>query len=138
MKQLVAYVSQIGTFMICAQVLIHFRPDGSYEKYLKFLVSIMILAQLLSPFLQLTGTYQDPEKRLQDMEGYRRQMEESTERIGQDAELVMEKMALLYWEQMQSTSESPIAGAQYEAGESTMADSEQRTPIAPVRIKPIE
>ena len=65
-------------------------------------------------------------------------MEESTEWIGQDAELVMEKMALLYWEQMQSTSESPKAGAQYEAGESTMADSEQRTPIAPVRIKPIE
>lgn len=138
MKQLVAYVSQIGTFMICAQVLIHFRPDGSYEKYLKFLVSIMILAQLLSPFLQLTATYQDPEKRLQDMEGYRRQMEESTEWIGQDAELVMEKMALLYWEQMQSTSESPIAGAQYEAEEFTMADDEQRKPIAPVRIKPIE
>lgn len=46
-------IRQIGVFMICAQALIHFKPKGSYEKYLKLLVSAMILVQLLSPIAAL-------------------------------------------------------------------------------------
>ena len=42
-------IRQMGVFMICAQALIYFKPKGSYEKYLKLLVSAMILVQLLSP-----------------------------------------------------------------------------------------
>jgi hypothetical protein len=38
-----------GIFVICAQVLVHFRPNGSYEKYLKMLVSAMILLQMFLP-----------------------------------------------------------------------------------------
>lgn len=50
-------IRQIGVFMICAQALIHFKPRGNYEKYLKLLVSAMILVQLLSPIAALlTGT----------------------------------------------------------------------------------
>lgn len=40
-------ICQVGTFMICAQAIVHFRPKASYEKYLKMLVSAMILIQLL-------------------------------------------------------------------------------------------
>ncbi len=46
-------IRQIGVFMICAQALIYFKPKGSYEKYLKLLVSAMILVQLLSPVATL-------------------------------------------------------------------------------------
>lgn len=38
-----------AVFIICAQVLVHFRPNGSYEKYMKMLVSAMILIQLIGP-----------------------------------------------------------------------------------------
>lgn len=50
---LLSSIRQMGVFMICAQALIHFKPKGSYEKYLKLLVSAMILAQLLSPIASL-------------------------------------------------------------------------------------
>jgi len=35
--------------MICAQAVIHFRPQEAYEKYLKLLVSAMVLIQLFLP-----------------------------------------------------------------------------------------
>lgn len=44
---LVKAICQMGTFMICAQAILHFRPKAAYEKYLKMLVSAMILIQLL-------------------------------------------------------------------------------------------
>lgn len=50
---LLSSIRQIGVFMICAQALIHFKPKSSYEKYLKLLVSAMILVQLLSPIAAL-------------------------------------------------------------------------------------
>lgn len=46
-------IRQMGVFMICAQALIHFKPKGSYEKYLKLLVGAMILVQLISPVAAL-------------------------------------------------------------------------------------
>lgn len=50
---LLGSIRQMGIFMICAQALIHFKPKGSYEKYMKLLVSAMILVQLLSPVAAL-------------------------------------------------------------------------------------
>lgn len=48
-------ICQIGIFMICAQTFVHFCPNGSYEKYLKMLVSIMVLVQILSPLGAILG-----------------------------------------------------------------------------------
>lgn len=48
-------ICQIGVFMICAQTFVHFCPKGAYEKYLKMLVSIMILVQILSPLSAILG-----------------------------------------------------------------------------------
>lgn len=50
---LLGSIRQMGVFMICAQALIHFKPKGSYEKYMKLLVSAMILVQILSPVAAL-------------------------------------------------------------------------------------
>lgn len=45
-------ICRVGIFMICAQVLVHFRPNKSYEKYFKMLVSSMILMQFILPINQ--------------------------------------------------------------------------------------
>lgn len=66
LEGLLSSIRQIGVFMICAQALIHFKPKGSYEKYLKLLVSAMILVQLLSPIaaLLIGGEGQSLEERI--------------------------------------------------------------------------
>ncbi len=59
MNSLFQVICRIGTFMICAQAIVHFRPEESYEKYLKLLVSAMVLIQLFLPlgrFLFLGGS----------------------------------------------------------------------------------
>uniref|UniRef100_UPI004057AAAB hypothetical protein n=1 Tax=Acetatifactor sp. TaxID=1872090 RepID=UPI004057AAAB len=45
---LVKIICQIAIFMICAQAIVHFRPKVSYEKYLKMLLSAMIMIQILA------------------------------------------------------------------------------------------
>ena len=50
---LMTSIKQIGVFMICAQALIHFKPNGSYEKYIKLLVSVMILVQVFIPITKI-------------------------------------------------------------------------------------
>lgn len=56
--QLLSLMKKIGIFMICAQTVIHFRPSKSYEKYLKLLTNMMVLAMLVlsaASFLRSTG-----------------------------------------------------------------------------------
>ncbi len=52
---LIKGICQIGIFMICAQTFVHFCPKGAYEKYLKMLVSIMVLIQIISPIGKVLG-----------------------------------------------------------------------------------
>ncbi len=62
---LLASLQQMSVFMICAQALIYFKPKGSYEKYLKLLVSAMVLVQLLGPVQALlSGGGQSLEERI--------------------------------------------------------------------------
>lgn len=46
-------ICQMGIFIICAQTIVHFRPKESYEKYLKLLVSVMLLLQIFIPVTKL-------------------------------------------------------------------------------------
>ena len=55
MQWLYHVIGQVGIFLICAQTLVHFRPRESYEKYLKLLLSVMLLIQLLQPLLTVLG-----------------------------------------------------------------------------------
>lgn len=80
-------ICRTGIFMICAQAITHFRPQESYEKYLKLLVSTMILIQIFIPlgnfvtgFGQsgLSGQLSDFQTSLeQSMEEARRQAEKT-------------------------------------------------------------
>ena len=49
------HIKSIGVFLICAQSLIYFRGGGSYGKYLRLLVSIMLLVQLMEPLGRMMG-----------------------------------------------------------------------------------
>ncbi len=46
-------IGVMGIFIICAQAVIHFSPGNSYNKYLKLLLSIMVLVQLLQPVISV-------------------------------------------------------------------------------------
>lgn len=48
-------VKKIGIFIICAQAVIHFKPSAKYEKYLRLLVSIMVLVQLIIPVMNMVS-----------------------------------------------------------------------------------
>lgn len=55
MSALLGKIGQLAVFLICAQTLIHFRPKDSYEKYIKLLVSMMLLILLVEPVMELFG-----------------------------------------------------------------------------------
>lgn len=48
---MLARIGMLGIFIICAQAVVHFSPSQTYTKYLKLLLSIMVLVQLLQPVL---------------------------------------------------------------------------------------
>lgn len=53
--RLLEIIRQVGIFMICAQMLLHFKPTESYGKYIKLLVSIMVLVQIFVPVMEIFG-----------------------------------------------------------------------------------
>ena len=55
MQWLYRVIGQAGIFLICAQTVVHFRPKESYDKYLKLLLSVMLLLQLMQPVFTVFG-----------------------------------------------------------------------------------
>lgn len=89
-------ICRVGIFMMCAQAIIHFRPQEAYEKYLKLLVSVMILIQLFLPIggFLLGGSMGETAKRL---EQFRTELEQELNLAAQeaaDADAVLERMTL--------------------------------------------
>lgn len=128
-------ICKTGIFIICAQVLVHLRPKASYEKYLKMLMSAMILMQLFLPVSTFfTG---EGEKSLAARvawfeEELRQSMEQIEERHAQ-GESILEQMTL---EELQSrieikTREQDMAGTGQDAGDKTQD-------IVAVQIEPVE
>lgn len=78
-------ICRVGIFMICAQTIVHFRPNGSYEKYIKLLVSVMILIQILKPVMGIFGesSSRDFETRIA---WFDEQLQEGIYKAGEDAE----------------------------------------------------
>lgn len=44
------FMKRTGIFIVCAQCFLHFSAGRQYEKYLKLLIGMMILAQFAIPF----------------------------------------------------------------------------------------
>lgn len=60
-------IREVGIFIVCAQAIVHFRAKASYEKYLKVLVSIIVLVMLLVPCFRVLG---DVESFFDSMDNY--------------------------------------------------------------------
>lgn len=52
---MLAMIKQISIFIICAQMILHFKAEQKYGKYLKLLIGVMVLAQLFVPLMSLLG-----------------------------------------------------------------------------------
>ena len=72
-------IGKLTVFVICAQILVYFRPKQVYEKYMKLLMNLLILLQLMLPIgnllrggseLDLRAKYESFQSRLEEyMEG---------------------------------------------------------------------
>lgn len=75
-SELVGMICKMGIFMICAQAIVHFRPKASYEKYLRLLVSAMLLVQV---FLFVGGIFslKGKEELVEQIKQFTRNMDEN-------------------------------------------------------------
>lgn len=53
--RLLQIIKQTGIFMVCAQMILHFKPAECYEKYIRLLIGIMVLAQLIAAAAAVFG-----------------------------------------------------------------------------------
>lgn len=87
-------IKSIGIFLICTQMLLHFRPGGTYVKYLRLLVSIMILVQFLEPFGNLFGLLEKGELQSQvgKMEKKMLQIQSESRGLGANVEEIWDRL----------------------------------------------
>lgn len=119
-------ICRVGIFMICAQAIVHFRPKASYEKYLKMLVSSMILIQLFASVAGFFGV-EGEEKLFERAEEFTESLEESMRRASGIAFFTEEDLPL------QIVGEKPDA---VEGGtEKEIQDiSVQISPVSPIQV----
>lgn len=147
MNSLFQTICRIGIFMICAQTVIHFRPQESYAKYLKLLVSAMVLIQMFLPVSRLLFHGDGGElaaKSREFLEGLEAEMW-AAERQAYESDALLERMTL---EEIRRQVEEQAAGEETdpenkEAGDGSMdtvaADGEGNdTSADAVRIDRIE
>ena len=53
MAGIVEFIKQMTVFMIMAKMVLHLRPKQEYEKYLKLVVGIMVLALVVERVIGL-------------------------------------------------------------------------------------
>lgn len=89
-------ICRTGIFMICAQAIVHFRPQESYEKYLKLLVSVMVLIQLFLPLGSLFAGI-GRENAAGQLDSFRKNLEQNMEdarRRAEETDAILEQMTL--------------------------------------------
>lgn len=129
-------ICRIGIFMICARAIIQFRPREVYEKYLRFLVGIMILIQIFLPVGRLVLGKEGGQAG--DVLGQFRQelergMEEAAEEA-READAILERMTLEEVRKLLE-EESPSAGKTAENGETDSPEGEDAGTGGPVTIR---
>ena len=136
-------ICRMGIFMICAQAVIHFRPKEAYEKYLRLLVSVMVLIQVFLP----VGRFflGDGKRQALDALGQLgRELEQSMRQAHDDAaatDEVLEKMTLEEVRKLLEEQEEEQGGeGEGQAGQNPMSgEGEIRLEdVEPVVIDPVE
>lgn len=135
-------ICQIGIFMVCAQTITHFRPNSSYEKYMKLLVSVMVLIQILQPMSSLLSRNggKNLEERVLQLQGqFDEGMADAMRNISQ-SEKILENMTL--WEVQELLKQQEEAAAQgeemgqkeqMEQGKETAESQEEAEGVAKVQ-----
>ncbi|MCM1045791.1 MAG: stage III sporulation protein AF [Candidatus Gastranaerophilales bacterium] len=121
-------ICQIGIFMVCAQAIVHFRPDKSYEKYMKLLVSVMILVQIFQPIGSLLRG-DGGEEFWERMQRFQRQLEQGMEQAQGEAarsEELLEEMTL---QQLQERLEEQLEEKELEEGRGEVVAPVERVEI---------
>ncbi len=106
-------IKNVGIFIVCAQAIVHFRPKASYEKYIKVLVSIIVLVMLIAPCFQLLG----------DAEEFVASMKQYENLLSGREQMVWEENSGRYQEIYQETYRETY---------------QEKQPIEPVEIRPVE
>lgn len=120
-------ICRMGIFMICAQAIVHFRPKASYEKYLKMLVSSMVLIQLLMSVGGIFWT--DGQEELTE------RAEELVQSFEQSIKQVSESTFFTEDEQFRITGEKPeVQQEDEETGITGREISVNVAPVSPIRI----
>lgn len=79
--QFLDLLKKVTIFMLAGQIIVQFLPSGGYEKYVKMMISIMVLSQIALPILSL-GKF-DAQQTFQTA---LQQYEEEMERISRQVE----------------------------------------------------
>lgn len=145
-------VCRTGIFIICAQVLVHLRPKGSYEKYIKMLMSAMILMQLFLPVSAFfTGEGEGSlAARVAWFEEQLRQSMEQMEQNHAEGESILEQMTLEEVQNRMAIKAREEELAKESAAEASASLPEAELPgdaaqnttqtqnVSPVQIDPVE
>ena len=128
-------IKQVGIFMICAQMLLHFKASENYGKYIRLLMSMMVLIQLAVPLSGLlwgrTG-----ENLAQGLTRYETLLTEQRGEINASciqAEQLLEELTLEEIKTRINNQKTEESGQREDTSEET-ADAK----TAPVTIEPIE
>lgn len=93
-------ICQIAIFMICAQAIVHFRPKEAYGKYLRMLLSVMILVQIFQPFSSLLFGVSGQQLSL-GMAAFQEALEKSLDRASEQSALAQEKLENMSLQEVQ-------------------------------------
>lgn len=122
-------ICQVGIFMVCAQTITHFRPNSSYEKYMKLLVSVMVLIQILQPMSSLLGGNRGKnleERALQFQGQFDEGMADAMKNISQ-SEKILENMTLREVQESLKQQEEEAAKQRGEVGQKEDTEQKEQT-----------
>lgn len=99
--EIFSVIKKASVFLIGAQLILHLKPNGLYEKYLKFIVHLMALTLFMTPLLKLFG--QTDEKAFsKSLAGYEEMMQEDMMQINYICDLSEEKRREIYEREIKS------------------------------------
>lgn len=99
--EIFSVIKKASIFLIGAQLILHLKPNGMYEKYLKFIVHLMALTLFMMLLLKLFG--QTDEKAFsQSLAGYEEMMQEDMMQINYICDLSEEKRQEIYTREIKS------------------------------------
>lgn len=78
--QFLDLLKKVTVFMLAGQIIVQFLPSGGYEKYVKMMISIMVLSQIALPILSL-GKFDAQQTFQTALQQYEEEMEQISRQV---------------------------------------------------------